>query len=101
MMTRWLDLGERPRRAEYVMVLVGDENTRPFTAAALIKAGFARRVLVTEVAALPEVSDLILPPRHEVNRQVLVKRGVATGDITILPATAGWSTGWRRAADWR
>lgn len=28
LVARWLDVGETPRRADYVMVLTGDENTR-------------------------------------------------------------------------
>ena len=43
---RWLDVGEPPRRADYVMLLGGDKETRPFVAAALVSEGWARRVLV-------------------------------------------------------
>lgn len=74
--------------AEYAMLLTGDENTRPFVAAALWKAGLARRVLVSEIAGSPLVEELILPPGHEINRRVLVKRGVPKSDVTILPASA-------------
>ncbi len=42
-MGRWLDVAQRPRPAEYVMVLTGDGDTRPFAAAALIKAGLGDR----------------------------------------------------------
>jgi hypothetical protein len=28
LVARWLDVGETPGRADYVMVLTGDENTR-------------------------------------------------------------------------
>ena len=49
-MADFLDVGEHPRQSQYVMVLNGDENTRPFVAAALIKAGIARQALVAEVA---------------------------------------------------
>jgi uncharacterized SAM-binding protein YcdF (DUF218 family) len=87
-MARWLDVGERPRRADFVMVLTGGENTRPFAAAALVKAGWAQKVLVAEVAPTPAVSDQILPPFHEINRQVLLKRGVPAEDVVILPGKA-------------
>ena len=70
------------------MVLNGGENTRPFAAAALVKAGWAQRVLVAEVAPTPAVSDLILPPHHEINRQVLIKRGVPAENVVILPGKA-------------
>jgi uncharacterized SAM-binding protein YcdF (DUF218 family) len=70
------------------MVLNGGEETRPFTAAALVKAGFARHVLVTQTALAPHQEDRIVPPCHEINHQVLLKRGIAEGDITILPGAA-------------
>lgn len=84
----WLDVGCRPRPADYVMVLGGGENTRPFAAAALVKAGLARRALVAEIVPTPESRDGIAPPAHEVNRQVLLKRGVAAADVVILPGAA-------------
>jgi len=84
----WLDVGDMPRLADYVMVLNGGEDTRPFAAAALVKAGWARRALVAEVAPTPEVRDGIVPPYHEINRQVLLKRGVPAADVVILPGAA-------------
>jgi uncharacterized SAM-binding protein YcdF (DUF218 family) len=81
-------VGERPQRADFVMVLNGGEGTRPFAAAALVKAGWAQKVLVAEVAPSPSVSDLILPPYHEINRRVLIKRGVPAEDIVLLPGQA-------------
>src|SRR5262245_21891347 len=44
---RFLDVSEPPRRVDYVLVLNGDPNARPFAAAALVKAGLAREVLLT------------------------------------------------------
>ena len=84
----WLDVGERPRKADYVMVLNGGEDSRPFAAAALVKAHWARRALVAETAPSPEVIDGIVPPYHEINRRVLLKRGVPAADVTILPGAA-------------
>ena len=46
-MAIWLDVGGRPQPAQYVMVLTGDEETRALLAGVLVKAGFARGVLVT------------------------------------------------------
>ena len=34
----WLDVGTDPRPADYVLVLPGGETSRPFVAAALVKA---------------------------------------------------------------
>ncbi len=84
----WLDVGQPPQRADYIMLLNGDENTRPFVAAAVVKQGFAPKVLIAEVAKKSPKGGLILPPMHEINRQVLIHRGIAPSDITILPASA-------------
>lgn len=86
--SRWLDVGERPRRSDYLMVLCGGECTRPFVAAALFKAGFADRVLVAESARTPADADRIGPSSDEIDRLVLLKRGVAEDAITMLPAAA-------------
>jgi uncharacterized SAM-binding protein YcdF (DUF218 family) len=84
----WLDVGERPRRADYVMVLNGAEDTRPFAAAAIVAAGWAPRVLIAETAPSGYVIDGIVSPYHECNRLVLLKRGVAANRISILPGDA-------------
>jgi len=85
---RWLDVGGPPRRADYIMVLNGDESTRPFAAAALAKAHWARRVLIAEVVPTPAVIEGICPAYHDINRQVLLKRGVPAARIVILPGRA-------------
>ena len=87
-MGNWLDVGGRPRPAQFVMVLNGDEETRTLVADVLVKAGFARDVLVTEVAIARQKTELAFPPSHEISREVLLKRGIPAGDITILPAAA-------------
>jgi uncharacterized SAM-binding protein YcdF (DUF218 family) len=84
----WLDVGEPPQQADYVMVLNGGEVSRPFVAAALVKAGWAPRLLVAETSPSPAVLDGIIPPYHEINRQVFLKRGVPAADITVLPGQA-------------
>jgi uncharacterized SAM-binding protein YcdF (DUF218 family) len=84
-MARWLDVGERPHAADYVMLLNGGENTRPFVAAALVKAGWARKILVADVAPSSTMLDGILPAYHEINRRVMIQRGVPEDDILILP----------------
>ncbi len=87
-MAHWLDVGTHPQRAEYVMVLNGGEDTRPFMAAALVKAGFARHVLIVRTPPTPVAEDEILPPTYEINRCVLLNRGVPASNITILPGAA-------------
>ncbi len=87
-MTRWLDVGERPRLAQYVMVLSGDEDTRPFVAAALIKAGLAREALVAQTPLPRSATDAVLPDTYDIVRRVLVERGVAPSAIKVLPGDA-------------
>ena len=65
-MIQWLDVGERPRQADYVMVLNGGENNRPLVAAALLKAGLARHVLVAEVATTPGTDESFHPPTKSI-----------------------------------
>jgi uncharacterized SAM-binding protein YcdF (DUF218 family) len=87
-MVHWLDIGVRPTKADYVMLLTGDEQTRPFVAAALLKAGLAKQAIVTTIAAVSEAGPRLLPPSHEIVRQVLLKRGIADQNIIVLPDTA-------------
>jgi len=83
-LARWLDVGEEPHPADYVMVLPGDESVRPFVAAALVRAGLARGVLVPKTETAPAVADGIVPPTHEVIRRVLRRRGVPEDRIVVL-----------------
>lgn len=85
---RWLDVGESPRHADYVMILVGDERTRPFVAAALVSEGWARRVLVCESAPTPQSIDGILPPAHGIGRKILLNQGVSPDDVVVLRSEA-------------
>ncbi len=83
-MGRWLDVGQPPQPSDYVMVLGGGEDIRPFVAAALVKAGFARKVLASTSAVSPENEAGLLPPCHEIIRQVLLCRGVPPDSILLL-----------------
>jgi uncharacterized SAM-binding protein YcdF (DUF218 family) len=84
-MGRWLDVGTAPRRCDYVMLLTGDEPTRPFAAALLVKDHLAPRVLVAGTAAR---QYRVVPPSSEIGRQVLIRRGVKPSQITTLPGEA-------------
>ncbi|NQT16439.1 MAG: YdcF family protein [Planctomycetes bacterium] len=94
---RWLDVGETPQPSDCVMVMPGDENTRPFVAAAIVKAGLAERVLIPELMISPEVEEDIAPPVHETIRRVLRHRGVAEEDILILDGESDSTFGDTRA----
>jgi uncharacterized SAM-binding protein YcdF (DUF218 family) len=77
---RWLDVGDRPRPGDYVMILGGDHKFRPEVAATLVQAGLARQVLLP--GARPDAADAL--PYHERVRSVLMHEGVAGDDILIL-----------------
>jgi uncharacterized SAM-binding protein YcdF (DUF218 family) len=81
---RFLDVSEPPRPVDCVMVLGGGSQTRPFVAAALLKAGLARRVLLPAVKATGDNQDGISPPEQEVMKAVLVRQGVGPEAITVL-----------------
>lgn len=81
---RWLDAGEAPQKADYALVLGGDENVRPFVAAALWRAGYVRRILVSRVADSPAVEEGLAAPTHEVIRRVLQVRDVPEANIIVL-----------------
>ncbi len=81
---RWLDIGSRPSNVDYVVLLPGDENVRPFVAAALIKAGLARDILLPQNFPSPAVQDGIAAPNHEVTATVLERRGVPADRLRVL-----------------
>src|SRR6185369_9613819 len=81
---RWLDIGQVPQATQYVLVLPGGSDTRPYVAAALLKAGFAQEALL--LRCKPNSDDLAgaYPPSHEIERRVLVARGVSPERIHVL-----------------
>jgi len=80
----WLDVGQRPQPAEYVVVLGGDVNTRPLVAAALVRAGLARVALVSHVALSPDAPPRLFPPEEELASRILTLRGVPLERIRRL-----------------
>jgi uncharacterized SAM-binding protein YcdF (DUF218 family) len=81
---RWLDVGERPAKADYVYVLGGDVNVRPLVAAAIFRAGLVKKVLVSHVDFEPGEDKGILGPQHKRICEVLRRRGVPEEDILVL-----------------
>jgi uncharacterized SAM-binding protein YcdF (DUF218 family) len=81
---RWLDVGERPAKADYVYVLGGDVNVRPLVAAAIFRAGLAKKILVSHVDFEPGENGGILGPQHDRVCKVLRLRGVPAEDIIVL-----------------
>ena len=80
----WLDVGTRPEKTDCVMVLGGDVLTRPFVAASLVKLGLARKVLIPHMMRPPDGEEMIVPPEDELDREVLVRRGVPKGSIIVI-----------------
>ena len=78
---RWLDVGESLREpVDCVFVLGGDADTRPFAAAAMIRSGWARQVLIVPTAHEPGEHS-----HQELLRDILVRRGVAAAAVVELP----------------
>jgi uncharacterized SAM-binding protein YcdF (DUF218 family) len=80
----WLDVGQQPTKAEYVMVLGGDPESRPFAAAAILRVGLARRALLSHIERPPSDQSQFGLAEHELARQVLLRRGVAERQITVI-----------------
>jgi uncharacterized SAM-binding protein YcdF (DUF218 family) len=80
----WLDVGTPPQPADAVFVLLGDPDTRSMTAAALVRAGWAPRVLLNTLAPNEQEKKGLVLPGHEVHRRMLLHCGVPAGDIVLL-----------------
>jgi uncharacterized SAM-binding protein YcdF (DUF218 family) len=81
----YLDVSTPPRTVDDMLVLGGGADTRPFAAAAVYKAGLAQRILLPTVRPSPESADGLVPSDQEIMRQVLLKRGVPSEAIELLP----------------
>lgn len=81
----FLDVSEPPTQVDYVLVLNGGPETRPFVAAAMVKAGLVNKVLLTTASATADTKSGILPPEHDIVSRVLLARGVTEEQIHIIP----------------
>jgi len=82
---QFLDVGQPPTRVDYVYVLGGGTDSRPFAAAALYDAGLAGKVVLPSVQAAPEADQGVRPPEQKQTRRVLTARGVPETAIELLP----------------
>jgi uncharacterized SAM-binding protein YcdF (DUF218 family) len=85
---RFLDVSEPPQPVDYVLVLNGGPNTRPFAAAALVRAGLARTILLTRPSLALEsasVQEGVTLPELEITKRVLKGRDIAEERVRILP----------------
>lgn len=81
---KWLDVGEPPRRVDYVMSLPGDEGYRPFVAAAMINLGLARSALIVQNEASPAELDGVVLPTSEIIRRVYQHCGIGDDNLIVL-----------------
>ena len=85
----YLDVGQRPRTSEFVMVLPGDLKTRPFVAAGMVRHGLAQKVIIPTSESSPLVQDNIIPSHDEAMRRILNIRGVSNDQIILLQVESG------------
>ena len=81
---RFLDVGDSVAKTDYAFVLGGGADHRPFAAAALYRKGLVGCVLVPRTQSSPSTEDGIVPPSHELVRQVLEHEGVPKESIVIM-----------------
>ncbi len=84
----WLNVSEPRLPVDYVIPLPGGNDTRPFAAAALVRAKLAKRVAIVVNQMTPNVRDQIVLPMHQVSKQVLILRGVPQDDVLMLSGTS-------------
>jgi uncharacterized SAM-binding protein YcdF (DUF218 family) len=84
----WLDIGGGIPRADIVFALAGDDERRPFVAAALVKAGLAQRVVVVETEHSADVTDGIFPPSHVIAGKIFQSRGLRPDQVLLLPGNS-------------
>jgi len=80
----WLDVGEPPQKSTAVFVLLGENDIRPFVAAALVNTGYAEEVMFAKFT--PQGLTKQERPSHEVYRDIMLKRGVPADRIRLLNA---------------
>jgi uncharacterized SAM-binding protein YcdF (DUF218 family) len=81
----WLSAGDRPQKADAILVL-GGGYSRPFQAADLYRQGLARKIYVSVPARedqhrLLDEAGVSFPREEEVVREVLLKKGVPASAI--------------------
>jgi uncharacterized SAM-binding protein YcdF (DUF218 family) len=95
-LARYLDVSEAPQPVDYVLVLNGDPETRPFAAAAFVRAHLAGHILLTRQDPALEsatVQDGKALSELELTRHILRARGVPDDAVQVLPGTIGNTLG--------
>ena len=78
----WLDVGETPRKSDYVLVLSGAVHTRPLGAAALVEAGMADHVLLTRAPAARRRPGQLT--QEDLAKRALTAGGIRAEQVTVL-----------------
>ncbi len=82
---QWLNVGQRLEEpVDAVMVLGGGALTRPFVAVEILRAGLARKILISRPELSDENRDGLIPSELEVMRQVVLRSGISTDSIVLL-----------------
>ncbi len=81
---RWLDIGQTPEPVDHVVLLPGNENTRPFVATALVKAGLARDILIPQNHPSPAMLDGLDVPIDDVIRTIVKRRGLDPDVLRVM-----------------
>lgn len=81
---RLLDIGELPVKTDAVFVLFGNNDTRPYVAAALYNVGYADEILMAHNDPLGATAQT--RASHEIYRRVFLHRGVPERRIRTLGA---------------
>lgn len=84
----WLDYSDKPAKSDLIVVLAGSP-ARPFYAADLYRGGFAPEIWLSRPYRAPAErmaveAGVLFPAEEEINRQILVKRGVPPERIRLF-----------------
>lgn len=83
-----LNISDPLSPAPVLLILPGSEETRPFVAAGLYKAGCADLVLMPVTRDNPDVDDGVELSNAETTRQIIIRRGVLATQIVTLAGSS-------------
>jgi uncharacterized SAM-binding protein YcdF (DUF218 family) len=89
---RLLTVRDPVSRADLVLVLGGEVNTRPYHAAELYRRGVAPRVVLVRERSGPAVRQGLYPSRTDVTALILRRGGVPAAAIVVLEPPGGASS---------
>ena len=84
----WLDVCQPPQKADALILFNGHAQTRAFAAAALVKAGWARRVILSTTIGSQAAERKGVVPWHQLDLDVLHRAGIAEKDVVLVPGEA-------------